>query len=327
MGTHPIFESDFDCLTVMESRIDLSKPQYDQNTYWGRVSHFSKLTDPRNLALSDSELTRARDIVNRHKSGENTGLSVAALWNEKYKYDSAYHPESGQKMFLPGRMSAWVPANMCITGAMLAFQKTPGQIIFWQFANQSVNAAVNFTNRSGGDEIPTTTLACNFVGATTLAVGVAMGVKRFAPKSLSRLSPFFAVCAANCLNTPLMRSSELTSGVRVIDEDEKHLGDSVTAAQQAIGQVCGVRIACAVPAMVIPLYGMMALERRFPQLVKRPMAAPAIQVALVGISLLLANPLTCALFPQCAGISIDRLEEPIRANGQPGQTVYFNRGL
>ena len=135
--------------------------------------------------FSDSELTRARDIVNRHKSGENTGLSVAALWNEKYKYDSAYHPESGQKMFLPGRMSAWVPANMCITGAMLAFQKTPGQIIFWQFANQSVNAAVNFTNRSGGDEIPTTTLACNFVGATTLAVGVAMGVKRFAPKYVS----------------------------------------------------------------------------------------------------------------------------------------------
>merc|ERR1711892_1142626 len=214
MGTHPIFESDFDCLTVMESRIDLSKPQYDQNTYWGRVSHFSKLTDPRNLALSDSELTRARDIVNHHKSGENTGLSVAALWNEKYKYDSAYHPESGHKMFLPGRMSAWVPANMCITGAMLAFQKTPGQIIFWQFANQSVNAAVNFTNRSGGDEIPTTTLACNFVGATTLAVGVAMGVKRFAPKSLSRLSPFFAVCAANCLNTPLMRSSELSNSVR-----------------------------------------------------------------------------------------------------------------
>ena len=38
--------------SVMESRIDLSKPQYDQNTYWGRVSHFSKLTDPRNLALS-----------------------------------------------------------------------------------------------------------------------------------------------------------------------------------------------------------------------------------------------------------------------------------
>ena len=124
-----------------------------------------------------------------------------------------------------------------------------------------------------------------------------------------------------------MRSAELSSGVRIMDESEQHLGDSVIAAREAIAKVCGVRIACAVPAMVIPLYGMMAVERRFPQLIKRPMAAPAIQVALVGVSLLLANPLTCALFPQCAGISIDRLEEPIQANGQAGQTVYYNRGL
>ena len=68
------------------------------------------------------------------------------------------------------------------SGCMLAFQKSPGQIIFWQFANQSVNAAVNFTNRSGDEEIPTLTLARNFAAATSLAVFTAMGVKRFAPK-------------------------------------------------------------------------------------------------------------------------------------------------
>ena len=65
---------------------------------------------------------------------------------------------------------------------MLAFQRTPGQIIFWQFANQSVNAAVNFTNRSGNEEIPTTILARNFISATSLAIATAMGVKRYAPK-------------------------------------------------------------------------------------------------------------------------------------------------
>ena len=80
------------------------------------------------------------------------------------------------------RMSAWVPMNMTITGAMLYFQKTPSQIIFWQFANQSVNAVVNFTNRSGDEEIKTTVLARNFIGATTLAVAVAMTIKRYAPK-------------------------------------------------------------------------------------------------------------------------------------------------
>ena len=130
----------------------------------------------------ERELTRAAEIVRRHRAGENVGLTVDELWREKYKYDSAYHPESGNKMFLPGRMSAWVPANMTITGAMLAFQRTPAQVIFWQFANQAVNATVNFTNRSGKEDIPTTTLAANFVSATALAVVTAMGVKRYAPK-------------------------------------------------------------------------------------------------------------------------------------------------
>ena len=79
-------------------------------------------------------------------------------------------------------MSAWVPMNMTITGAMLYFQKTPSQIMFWQFANQSVNAVVNFTNRSGDEDIQTTVLARNFFLATGLAVGVAMSIKRYAPK-------------------------------------------------------------------------------------------------------------------------------------------------
>ena len=72
---------------------------------------------------SDTDLNRAKDIISRHKNGENTGLSVEDLWSEKYKYDSAFHPETGEKMFLPGRMSAWVPANMTITGSLHRFFK------------------------------------------------------------------------------------------------------------------------------------------------------------------------------------------------------------
>ena len=75
-----------------------------------------------------------------------TEAKLSQWVNAKRIKEAIIHPVTGEKMFLPGRMSAFVPANTIPTAGML-IARTPAQTIFWQWVNQSFNAVVNYTNR------------------------------------------------------------------------------------------------------------------------------------------------------------------------------------
>ncbi|XP_078463664.1 sideroflexin-3-like isoform X2 [Lampetra planeri] len=295
--------------------VDLRSPRWDQSTFWGRALHFFAVTDPRNLLLSSHELEQARSIVTDFRAG----YSHAEL--------------SEEDMLLIGRMSAQVPANMTITGCMLTFYRSTPAVVFWQWINQSFNAIVNFTNRSGVAPMSTMQLASAYICATSGAVATALALKSLAktlPPIMGRLVPFAAVAAANCINVPFMRQRELIHGVSVADEHGVRVSESRIAARSAIAQVVFSRVCMALPAMAIPPVIMNTLEKR-PLLKRIPWIGAPVQVALVGLCLVFATPLCCALFPQNSSMPVSRLEPEVRveiwSKNPKLCVVFFNKGL
>ena len=118
----------------MTSRIEIDKPRWDQATYEGRAKHFFTTVNPLNVLASDSQLEAAKKLVEAYRyarvwspslafikfvvwchrnvrttldrAGEEPeGTTEEDVWKAKQLYDSAYHPETGEKVFLLGRMS------------------------------------------------------------------------------------------------------------------------------------------------------------------------------------------------------------------------------
>ncbi|XP_017770198.1 PREDICTED: sideroflexin-1, partial [Nicrophorus vespilloides] len=262
-------------------------------------------------------------------------MSVDELWRAKQLYDSAFHPDTGDKMNIIGRMSAQVPMNMLITGGMMAFYKSTPAVIFWQWLNQSFNALVNYTNRSGDASLSDKQLLTSYVFATGGAVATALGLNKAlknGPPLIGRLVPFAAVAAANCVNIPFMRAQELRDGTPIYDQNDNRLGNSKAAAQSGIKQVICSRIAMATPGMVLTPFVMNHLERRG-TLCRYPWATLPIQVALLGVCLTFATPLACAVFKQKAEIRFSDLEPELKEKLEKklGKDIpyilFFNKGL
>ncbi|MEQ2161741.1 Sideroflexin-5, partial [Goodea atripinnis] len=163
------------------------------------------------------------------------------LWQAQKIKQAIIHPDTGEKILMPFRMSGFVPFGTPVVVGLLLPNQTMASTIFWQWLNQSHNACVNYSNRNASKTAPFSKFFQGYVGAVTSAVSIAVGLNvliqranRLTPTSkllVQRFVPFPAVASANICNVVLMRHTELSDGIDVLDDSGKVVGTSKVAAR------------------------------------------------------------------------------------------------
>ncbi|KAK7496293.1 hypothetical protein BaRGS_00012458, partial [Batillaria attramentaria] len=285
----------------------LGKPRFDQGTFYGRLRHFLDVIDPRTLFTTKAQLEASIKLLEDYKLGSlPPGITDKQLWEAQKIKQAIIHPDTGQKIFMPFRMSGFVPFGTPMVVGMLLPNPTLRQVIFWQWLNQSHNACVNYANRNASKPTPVERFVMGYVGAVTSAVSIAVGLSllirrasRFSPTTkmlIQRFVPFPAVATASTCNVVLMRNSELVEGIEVFDRNEKVIGTSKVAARKALEETALTRM-----TRFLKMYPRMHLP---------------INAVVCTLAFGCALPVAIALFPQIS-----------RVGRVPGDWKHVQQGL
>ncbi|KAG7713230.1 hypothetical protein KL913_005211 [Ogataea haglerorum] len=291
------------------------------------------------LLNTSKDIAEAKRLIWDYKNGVIPQMTPE-LWRAKRILDSSIHPDTGETVFLPFRMSSCVLSNLVVTAGML----TPGLgnagTLFWQIANQSLNVAINTANANKSHPLTTKQLVTDYFLAVGASCGVALGLNSIVPRLrnvsantkliLGRLVPFAAVVSAGIVNVFLMRSEEIKKGISVFDKDGNELGTSKRAALQAVGETAASRVINATPIMVIPPLLLVRMQKTILR-GKSPAIQNLANIGLITATSFLVLPFALAVFPQRREVSVSQLEDKFRGlknkNGEEIKTVQFNRGI
>ncbi|XP_061895973.1 sideroflexin-5-like [Entelurus aequoreus] len=314
----------------------LGGSRYDQGSFLGRLRHFVDIIDPSTLFVSETRLKESIKLLDDFKHGTLPAeVSDLQLWEAQKVKQAIVHPDTGDKIFMPFRMSGYVPFGTPIVIGLLLPNQTVASTIVWQWLNQSHNACVNYANRNATKPTPTSRFLQGYFGAVTSAVSIAVGLKVLIEKAnklspstrtlIQRFVPFPAVASANICNVALMRHNELSEGIDVLDADGNVVGSSKIAARHAIAETAFTRVVLPMPIFVLPPIIMSYLQGlHFLQRQRRLMLPVHSLVCLLTFGLSL--PVAISLFPQMSQIEVSRLEPEI-AMATDCKVVTYNKGL
>lgn len=110
--------------------------RFDQSNFAGRFSRMLLACDPRLLFYTESQIREYQTMLDNYQNYQPE--DARKLWEARRIVESALHPDTGDAIPHPFRMSGYVPFNGPICVAMVASQSTAA-LLFWSWVNQSQN--------------------------------------------------------------------------------------------------------------------------------------------------------------------------------------------
>eukprot|EP00549_Striatella_unipunctata_P011755 CAMPEP_0118686266 /NCGR_PEP_ID=MMETSP0800-20121206/7716_1 /TAXON_ID=210618 ORGANISM="Striatella unipunctata, Strain CCMP2910" /NCGR_SAMPLE_ID=MMETSP0800 /ASSEMBLY_ACC=CAM_ASM_000638 /LENGTH=406 /DNA_ID=CAMNT_0006583289 /DNA_START=35 /DNA_END=1255 /DNA_ORIENTATION=+ len=316
--------------------------RFDQSTFTGRFFKMILACDPRLLFYSSTEVRHCQAMVENYEESPDTIENHRALWEARRIAESALHPDTGEEVPRPFRMSGFVPFNGPICVAMIASQSTV-PLMFWSWINQSQNALVNYFNRNASSPLSNETLAVSYGAAVGSALAVAFGLASFIQKrypaeqakALLRWVSFPSAVVASSLNCYIVRRPEMDTGIPLLNdvgEDVLPGETSKEAAKVGVHLTTASRAILQLPVYFLPpaLLGAVPVIKKY--LSKNPAATLPITTYLLLVSFGFGLPAAVATFPQISEISVHDVEEKFQhlrdpRTGRPYEVYCYNKGL
>lgn len=283
--------------------------------------------------MAKQNSTRQKKLLEDYKKNGNkapAGVTDAQLWEAKTCIEINCHPVTGEALFAPGRMSAFVPANVPIVLFMTMAKGAP-MVALGQLSNQTYNVVCNYVNRSG-ESVDFMALGKSYLLAVTSAISVAVtGTKLVsavpALAKLGILVPYTAVALAGSANLGFTRMDEWNGrGTPLKDEDGKEIAFSLIGGKTAVFQTVISRcillpiVPMVLPGLVTQAIGITAFGPKL-----------AAELSMIIVAYVGVMPACLAVLPQTMELDVKDLEPEFQnlynKKGEKVTKVYGNKGL
>ncbi|XP_024139147.1 sideroflexin-5b isoform X2 [Oryzias melastigma] len=336
------------------------------NTFLGRLRHFIDVIDPSTLFVSEKRLKECIKLLDDYKHGTlPPGVSDLQLWEAQKIKQAIIHPDTGEKIFMPFRMSgttsdedlcavcsSWFIQPPCFSltlmfslGRLCTVWNTnchwppspkPDRGVYHYMAvaepeSQRLCELRQPQRNQASFNFQVSPWLCGGSDQCCLhRSGTECADSAGQQAESCDQNDRAEICplprpSANICNVGLMRHNELSEGVDVLDDKGNVVGSSKIAARHAIMETAFTRVVLPMPIFVLPPIIMSYFERLRFLQSNRRLLLP-IHSAVCLLTFAVSLPVAISLFPQMSQIEVSRLEPEI-AMATECKVVTYNKGL